>query len=349
MIYLVNSSSSNYYINEIDKQFNLSGKYVYIVDGQIDVSFNERKMNLAIKINVANNFFLPNDFLKGNLILPSQEINSISFINTYKRPGPIIGKNWPATTYIYMANIFIDLTDDNFLGNNENKSVQMNLGFSCDTSSLNKDNTNIDAKVFQEFISELEKRSLNFLFNLKSSVVIKEDLTDYFEYSYTLKSNRTQIFFGQPISFKLPKYSDRNLYIHDLFEVIKETNDSEFEIEIDKLIINYSKDGKRKEISCDINEKTTFNNNFQYSLNNWEIYWEPKTNEPIFQKGVNGINFPFDTFGYYKIGFYLKYYNRSIYYEAINEFTYKNLLDVSVEVEETSYELISDYKQIYEN
>lgn len=343
------SNDSSYYIKEIDKQYSFPNKYVYMVEGHIDVTFNERKMNFYIEVYVANNFFLPNDFLKGTLILPSQEISGINFINTYKRPPSVIGNNWPSTSYIYSANITIDLTVDNFLGSLDNRSIQMDLDFSCDTNSLNKDNVNINAQTFQQFISELENSSLKFVFNLKNSVVIKQDTTDYFEYTYKIKSDRTQTSTGVSITFKLPKYSNRNLYIYDLFEITDIPTSSYFDIQIDKLTINYSNNGKRKEVSCSINEKTSFKNDYKYSLNNYELYWDSKTNEPIFQYGDNGINFPFDTFGYYKIGFYITFFNRSIYYEITNEFTYKISSNFSVNVEDSNYELISNYKTIYEN
>lgn len=343
------SSDSSYYIKEIDKQYSFPNKYVYMVEGDIDVTFNEKKMNFYIEVYVANNFFLPNDFLKGSLNLPSQEITDISFINTYKRPNPVVGKNWPSTTYIYSANVTIDLTEDNYLGSLDNKSIQMDLNFTCDSTSLNKDNADIDAQTFQEFISELENSSLKFIFNLKNSVLINKDTTDYFEYTYNLKSDRTQSATGASITFKLPNYSNRNLYIYDLFEIADITSNSNFDIEVDKLTVNYSKDGKREEVSTDLYDDTSFQNNFKYTLDDYEMYWDPQSNEPTFQNGTNGINFPFDTYGYYKIGFYITYMNRSIYYEITNEFTYKISSNFSINVENTNDELVSNYKTIYEN
>lgn len=349
MIFHTSEKASSYYINAISGNYATGNTYIKIPKGFINATFNENKMIFTIKIYVANNFFLPNDFLKGTLSFPSQEINSISFVNTYKRPDRFDNNNWNETSQIYEANVIVDLVEDNYLWGIKNRNFQIDLRFTCDSTSLSKDNIQIDSKVFQTFVSEIETSGLSFNFNLKNSSLITQDSTDIFVSSYSLESgakskqNKTT-----PISFELPKYDNKSLYIKNLFEIYVENND-DFEIQLDKITVNYNDDGKRKEVYKNLSESLTFTKRLKYSLEYYELYWDSKTNEPSFQIGTKGINFPFETFGFYKIGFYIKWDNRTQYYEVANKFNYSNFSNLTIDVKKSSIELESGFKQIYDN
>lgn len=350
MIFVKNSSinTNRYWIDKINSSFFNKNEFIDIQYCKVIVEQNYYKLKFNLIFYVSNNFFLPANSLTVKAIAPTFEVDNIPLIKTNKTIDTSIENIQKDTIDVFATSFDVDISEDFFFNGTSNKSFDLNLTFNFDSSLLNKDNSNIEANVFETFISELLNCKFDIKINNISYISVLSNGTYNHVYAYENDNLNNYLNHYKKIKFNLENfssidYSIKKLFSFEVFDEIKKITISNI-----LLTLNYKHNGidKIAQLKFDT-EYDYWSNNLAFVLNDYETYFDKNKNEIIFQNGNRGIFFPFDTNGFYEIAFALTINNKPIKYKLKNNFSYIYQTNKANFVVEPLEEELIEYEEIF--
>ncbi|MDE6429026.1 MAG: hypothetical protein K2K18_00775, partial [Malacoplasma sp.] len=316
------NNTSNYYIKTFSTNkdpYNIrTNKCVDIRYGELKINFNENKIFLNFDIHIAGNFNVPVGSILAKAVMPGQSVSQISLYKQNTKIPANFQYGFPDASQIYSATIVLDMNEDQFLSNNINSMFQINLSFDLNVSQFDKiSESEITVESISNFINDLKNISLIFDINLyqKNSY----DLTEIFVsninqiksiwISSQVKQLNETIKYGNQsntynnFQFIVPNYNDSNQSFFDLLS-IKKLNNTALKAEIISFKVGYYKENQLFETNSisDLQENNVLTANFyNYSLKNYQLIKDNKTNLYQLNIGTNGIFFDQNMTGYYLI------------------------------------------------
>lgn len=345
----LNNTKEDFYINEIQSKFPSlnNNKYIDYQYVFVKANYSFYKIFFEIEVYIANNFFLPSDFLLLNVNSPSFKVEDLMLIKTQK----IVDINIPNIQYdvcsIYKTEFSIDVSGDNFFNGTADKYFELDISFGLNPNSIKNDNGEIDINNFNQLINEISLSKVKVPFYHQNKILINKN--DYYEHIVSIESdsrNKMNLIRNR-LFIKLFDFEYANEPIRKLFNIYF---DKTYNVTFKNVVLNlnYSINNYKKNAKLEFNsELNTSGKNILFELNNYETYYDEKKEEIIFQKGNNGIYFPFDTYGEYDINFTLLINNKPVNYEIINTFNYSSSSNNLNFIVENLSETLVNYEEIY--
>lgn len=312
---------SNFYVNRLNS-YEIVGKFNYFRFDYSRVKIEENKniLTFSFYLYFMGDYFLPADFFRLNINMPfaSIENNPITLTNDYESTKDL--SSMYSNYKIYKSNVIFNLNEVEWLQYSKNKKFEAILNLSVDTSSIGN-NSNISAIDFQNFINEIfdQKTSIqctyNNVFNLEESLNTYDYTNYFFDNIHVWKD------IAHYYEFKFKNYTNTNNF-YELLSIDKLVGTS-YIVKNIKLELVYNYNNKTYTSYFDIpnlekeNEKL-----FTISLDGYEIYYDQNEKDYKLRKGDKGINFDFDTYGYYNISFEIETYKEIRYFKGKNTFSY---------------------------
>lgn len=339
----------DFYINEIKSNFPSTNNNKYI-DYQyvfIKANYSFYKIFFEIYVYISNNFFLPSDALLLNINSAPFEIENLTLVKSSDNIDINIPNIQYDTCDIYKTKFSLDVSDNDFFNGTADKNFDLNISFGFNSNSLKNDNNEINIDNFNDLINEINLAKLKVPFYHQNKILINKN--DNYEHIISIESNsNNEINFNKKkIYVKLNNFEYMNEPIKKLFN-INFDNIENITFKNVILNLNYSIDNYKKNSKLEFNSELNINGkNILFDLNNYETYFDEQKREIVFQKGNNGIYFPFNTYGEYEINFTMLLNNKPVNYQIINSFSYISINNNANFIIENLFENLTNYEEIY--
>lgn len=346
---IFNDIKNDFYINEINSKFPSinNNKYIDYQYVFVKAKYSYYKIFFEIDVYIANNFFLPSDSLLLNINAPSFEVNDLTLV----RSLDIVDINVPNIQYdscnVYKTSFSLDISNDDFFVGSIDRYFDLNFSFGFNPNSLKNEDGQIGVSNFNEFINEIKLSKITIPFYHQNKILVNNN--NYYEHVVSVESNSNN-------KINLTK---KNFYIELInFEYTNEPIKKLFSINFDEtynlifkdviLNLNYSIDNQKKNSKLQFESELGINGkNILFELNNYETYFDESKKEILFQKGNNGISFPFNTYGEYEISFVMLIENKPTIYKITNKFNYSFVNNNTNFIVEDLFESLINYEEIY--
>lgn len=341
--------NNNYHIDEFrtayDPNNERKNKYVDIKYSEIEVSFNQNKIVFEITAHVANNFYLPQNSIKMNLIFPGVNIENISLLNTYTDVDNSFLYGYPDASQVFKSKVILDMNEDEFINSQPNYKFDVNTSFHLDVNQL--EGLQIDGDKVNKVITDLNNINLHFSLNFSEDNKLNFE-NQYIKefnhnYRYKLISSRqtTENIVLDPIqenilerySIQIPTYKTQNGL--ELFSVIKQFQNP-ITINVKDIQIKYFKDNKWLETNkLEINDIFNFDQYvFSYIQNNIKVIEKDNGFELI--KSSKGLEWNVLNKLIYTLNIEILLNGRWIDYQLINSFDFQINKDPKIVYEQLS-------------
>ena len=342
-------NNQSYYIDKINSKYWGKNTFVDVQYAGVDLHYDFYKIYFDLKLYVANNFFLPADSLILNVKTPSFEVDEIQMFKINVEPDKNIPNIQHDVINVYQASFTLDISDNLFFNEKLNKDFDMYLSFDINTNSINENNSIINLKNFYDFINELKAIKLKIKLFHQNIIDVNASQKQWIVTSYFNDSiNKVDI--GKiDVNFFLNNLKNMTKNMYDLFEL---TFNDYFSFSVEEVFVqlHYFMNDVSKSAKIEFNSKqNVYAKKAVFSINDYETYFDEKNQEIVFQKGSNGINFPFDTYGNIEIEFKILINKKFINFKVVNQFSYFYIEDNYNFVIEPLLEKLSEYEELIVN
>ncbi len=333
---------NEYYIEKLDlsDSSNWNKKYFDATYIESNITYNDSKMLLKFKINIASRSNLPMGVFLVNISMPGMEIKNIPIYNTFINPIENI-KNYPKwICNIYEGNIEIDLLDNKYFHREIfNENIKLNFNFNIDIDTFKNNNISYNNESLSMLFYELNTKNIELNFSFSNTLLIDKSNDYYLPISNTFNSNGVENFKNIKINFFLPKiFKDNRIF--NLFSIFSETNNihlNGYEIKF-----FYNLENEYKELIINEKEDMIIKSKYDMTINK-KYKYDFFKNDFIKFSEKTGIIFPFKTFGNYEVSFNLNLSGKKYKIYLKNSFILNDQNWIKSEIENIEW---TDYEKI---
>lgn len=336
-----------YYIKKIPNNTNYC-QYFYLDHIESIIVLKDNYWDFHIDLFTINNSLLPPNVLLGNLKLPYQEVNEITF-NLASNQSRASADNYKYNEYchIYQTNTQINIAGNDFFKQDiNNTKLNCTLNLELDTASLKNAGINFDQQAIDQLIVEIQEQKWDMELYYSNSYLIQNKGTINNIYGYQLTKGKKCIENFNIVNISCNNYTDNIEPIIDLAN-IKSPN--EFQILSAEVKFVYS-----KKLEC--NPKTytinllpdptcvkelniSFNSSTIYDYDNEQVTYDPY--------GITGFYLPINVEGYYELYLQIKQENNTVKIAIKNPFNFNNFsTKPHIFVSHISIDNLKDFKEV---
>ena len=313
-----------YYINKIPNTIN-HYQYFYLDHIELIIVLKDNYWDFHIDLFTINDLVLPPNILLGNLKLPYQEINGITF-NLSADQTRALGDVYKYTKYchIYQTNLQINIAANEFFKqeiNNARLSCLLNL--ELDTESLKNTGINFDQQTIDQLTTEIQEQKWDIELYYSNSHLINSNGSINNIYGYQLVKGQKCLENYNIVNISCNNYTNN---VDPIINLAKIESRKEFQILSAEAKFVYSKKLDHKpqtyttNLLLDRKYKKEFNIVFDsstlYDYDNEQVTYDPY--------GLMGFYLPISANGYYELYLQLKQEENIVKIIIKNPFKFNN-------------------------
>lgn len=314
-----------YYINKIPNNIN-HYQYFYLDHIESIIVFKDNYWDFHIDLFTINDLLLPPNVLIGNLRLPYQEINEITFnlASDQTRATAIETYQYAKYCHIYQTDLEINIAANEFFKQEiNNAKLNCLLNLQLDAQPLKNTGINFDQQAIDRLTIEIQEQKWDIEMYYSNSYLIERNGTISNIYGYQLAKDHKCLDKFNILNISCDDYSDNVAPIINLAR-IESMNPFQILSAEAKFVYSKKLEYNPKTYTTNLLIDRAYKNKLDISFISPTIYDydnEQTTYDPY---GLIGFYLPIDAEGYYELHLQLKQESNTVKIIIKNPFKFNN-------------------------